>query len=168
MFNVPTTAAVTVTLNTPVTLGTLQFGNSGSASVGYTLIGSGSNTLTLNNSGSGATITVTAGTHAIDTPVILADNLTVTTGSTNPSTLSFGTASSITDNGAGYSLTMSGTGGTLILSGSNSYTGGTVVEAGTLHVTSNTALPDGSSLTIAREAHSSSIPRFLGHRLRTR
>jgi autotransporter-associated beta strand protein len=38
--------------------------------------------------------------------------------------------------------------GTLVLSGTNSYTGGTTVEAGTLIVTSNTALPDGSSLTV--------------------
>jgi len=58
-FIVPTSSAVTVTLDTPVTLGSLQFGNSASASVGYTLRGSGSNTLTLNNSGNGATIIVT-------------------------------------------------------------------------------------------------------------
>ena len=90
--NVATTAAVTVTLDMPVTLGSLQFGNSGSASVGYTLSGIGTNTLTLSNSGSGATITVTNGTHAIDAPVILADDLIVTSGGTNPWTLSFGTA----------------------------------------------------------------------------
>jgi autotransporter-associated beta strand protein len=146
VFNVPTTAAVTVTLDTPLTLGTLQFGNSGSANVGYTV--SGSNTLTFNNSGNGATITVTDGSHAINAPVILADNLTVVRGGTNPWTLSFGTASSITDNGAGYSLTMSGSGGTLILSGSDSYTGCTVVEAGTLEVTTAAALPSGTSLTV--------------------
>jgi autotransporter-associated beta strand protein len=147
-FNVPTTAAVTVTLNTPVTLGSLQFGNSGSPRTGYVLSGSGSNTLTFNNSGNGATITVTDGTHAIDAPVVLAENLTVTTGGTNPWTLSFGTASSITDNGAGYSLTMSDTGGTLILSGSDSYTGGTFVEAGTLEITTAAALPAGTSFTV--------------------
>jgi len=147
-FNVPTTAAITVTLDTPVTLSSLQFGNSASTSVGYTLRGSGSNTLTLNNSGNGATITVTDGTHAINAPVILDENLTVTTGSNYPWTLSFGTASSITDSGAGYSLTMSGTGGTLILSGSDSYTGGTFVAAGTLEVTTGAALPAGTSLTI--------------------
>ena len=149
VFNVATTAAVTVTLDTPVTLGLLQFGNSGSARVGYTLSGSGSNALTLNNSGSGATIAVTNGAHAIDAPVILADNLTVTTGSTNSWTLTFGTASSITQSGtAGYSLTMSGTGGTLILSGSDSYSGGTFVEAGTLIATNSEALPTGSSLIV--------------------
>ena len=153
-FNVPTTAAVTVTLNTPVTLGSLQFGNSGSPRTGYVLSGSGSNTLTLNNSGNGATITVTDGSHAINAPVILAENLTVTKGGTNAWTLSFGSASSITDDGDGYSLTMSGTGGMLILSGSDSYTGGTFVEAGTLVATNSEALPDGSSLTIGANATS--------------
>ncbi len=147
-FNVPTSAVVTVTLDTPVTLGSLQFGNSGSTNVSYKLSGSGSNSLTLNNSGSVATITVIDGTHAINAPVILADNLTATTGGTNSWTFRFGTASSITDNGAGYSLTMSGTGGTLILSGSDSYTGGTFVTAGTLEATTAAALPEGSSLTI--------------------
>ena len=39
--------------------------------------------------------------------------------------------------------------GTLILSGTgDNYTGGTVVEAGNLVVTSNTALPQGQSLTV--------------------
>jgi len=146
--NVPTTAPVNVTLDASVTLGWLQLGNSGSPSAGFTLSGSGSDTLTFNNSGSGAMILVTDGTHAINAPVILDENLTVTTGSTNPWTLSFGTASSITDNGAGYSLTMSGTGGTLILSGSDTYTGGTFVEAGTLETTTAAALPTGMSLAI--------------------
>ena len=86
-FQAPTTAAVTITLNAPVTLGRSQFGNSGSASVGYTLSGSGSKNLTLNNSGSGTTITVTDGSHAIDVPVVLAGNLVVTSGGTNSWTL---------------------------------------------------------------------------------
>ena len=43
---------------------------------------------------------------------------------------------------------MSGAGGTLIFSGSDSYSGGTNVSAGTLIVTSQTALPDGSALSV--------------------
>ena len=152
-FNIATTATVTVTQDEPLTLGSLQFGNSGNASVGYTLRGSGSNALTLNNAGSAATITVTNGTHAINAPVVLADNLVVTGyplagGGTDSWALTFGTASSITDNGAGYSLTMSGSGGKLVLSGSDSYTGGTFVTAGTLEVTAASALPGGTSLTV--------------------
>jgi autotransporter-associated beta strand protein len=83
--------------------------------------------------------------------VVLASNLAVTTspGNTNAWTLSFGTASDISQSGSGtFSLTMSGTGGELILSGTDTYTGGTSVEAGTLIVTSKAALADGSNLTV--------------------
>ena len=156
VFNGATTAAVTIMLNAPQTIGTLVLGNSASNNAGYTLYGSGSNTLTLDNSGSGATITVTGGTHVIDAPTILADNLLVTGyplagGSTNSWTLTFAGNASITDNGAGYSLTMSGTGGTLVLSGSDSFTGGTIVEAGTLVATDPEALPDGGNLTVGAD-----------------
>jgi len=143
VINASTSAAVTITLDEPAALGTLLLGNSASTTVGYTLNGAGSNTLTLNNSGSGTTITVTDGTHAINAPVILADNLVVTTGSTNSWTLSFGTASSITDNGGGYSVTMSGSCGTLIISGSNTYTGGTFINGGIVSLANSAALPVG-------------------------
>ena len=75
----------------PVTLGTLLLGNSRS-NTGYTLFGSTSNALTLNNWGYGATITVAGGNHAINAPVILADNLSVVPGSAKLWSLSFGTA----------------------------------------------------------------------------
>jgi autotransporter-associated beta strand protein len=150
-----TTAAVTVTLDEPVTLGTLVLGNSGSTSAGYTISGTGANTLTFNNAGHGSTIGLTGGSHVIDAPVVLADNLTVRSGSANSWTLSFDTASSIAQSGTGsYSLTMNGAGGTLILSGSDSdsYTGGTNVEAGTLIVTNSEAIPNGTSLTVGAGA----------------
>jgi autotransporter-associated beta strand protein len=149
MFNASTTAERTITLNSPQTVGMLRFGNSGSPSVGYALSGSGSKNLTLNNAGNGATITVTDGSHVINAPVILADNLVVTTGGTDPWMLGFGTSSSISDyDNGGYSLTMNGVGGTLILSGSNTYGGATNVNAGTLIVTNSTALPDGTGLVV--------------------
>jgi autotransporter-associated beta strand protein len=53
--------------------------------------------------------------------------------------------------GAGGSLTMDGS-GTLVLSGSNTYSGGTVVGAGTLLLASDTAIADGSSLTVGDAA----------------
>jgi autotransporter-associated beta strand protein len=152
VINVSTTTALTVTVDAPQTLGTLFLGNSGAAGVGYTLSGAGSNTLTLNNSGNGATITVTNGTHAINAPVLLADNLMVTSGGTTSWALSFGTAASITDNGAGYSLTMSGTGGTLILSGTNTYGGGTKVTAGILTFLKTAAQPSSGTTTVAAGA----------------
>jgi autotransporter-associated beta strand protein len=140
VLNAATTAALTITLDAPQTVGTLVLGNSAGSSVGYTLSGSAANTLTFNNSGSGATITVTDGTHVINAPVVLADNLVVTTGGTNSWRLSFGTASSITDNGGGYSLTMSGAGGVLVVSGSNGYSGGTTINGGTLQLGNVAAL----------------------------
>ena len=51
-------------------------------------------------------------------------------------------------NGQAVALTMGGT-GKLVLSGSNTYSGPTTIDAGTLVVTSNSALPDGTNLTIA-------------------
>ncbi|MGA2257199.1 MAG: autotransporter-associated beta strand repeat-containing protein, partial [Thermoguttaceae bacterium] len=149
MINVPTNSPLTVTLDAPQTIGTLVLG-SGNPGVGYTLSGSGGNTLTFSNTSNNAPaqISVIDGTHLIGAPVVLASNLVVTSTSSNPWTLSFGTASSITDNGNNLSLTMSASNGTLILSGADNYTGGTIVTAGTLIVASNAALPDGSSLTV--------------------
>jgi autotransporter-associated beta strand protein len=45
-------------------------------------------------------------------------------------------------------LTLSASNGTLVLSGSDTYAGGTIVTAGLLIAASNTALPNGSSLTV--------------------
>ena len=131
--NAPTTAAATITLDKPQTIGLLELGNSASPTVGYTLSGTGTNTLTFNNAGNGATIAVTDGTHAVNAPVVLADNLQVT-GNNSGWTLSFGGApsgsGSIT---GGYGLTMGGN-GTLILSGQNTYTGVTTLSSGILNL----------------------------------
>jgi autotransporter-associated beta strand protein len=153
VLNKATTAALTVTLDSPQTVGKLTFGNSASASLGYSV--TGTNTLTLNNSGSNSTITVTDGTHVINTPVALANGLVVNTASAGPSpwTLTFGTAGGISQTGTGsYSLTMSGTGGKLILSGTDTFTGGTIVTAGTVVVTSAATLANGSNLTVGANA----------------
>jgi fibronectin-binding autotransporter adhesin len=143
VINAPTAAALTITLDEPVTLGALLLGNSGGASVGYTLSGAGSNTLTFSNSGNGATISVTDGTHAINAPVVLADNLVVTGSGANPWTLTFGPASSITGSS---SLTKNGARGLLILTGSNNYSGLTTVSQGTLQLGDGTAGHDGTPL----------------------
>lgn len=146
-----TTAAVTITLDKAVTLGTLMLG-SGNPGVGYAL--SGSNTLTFSNTSNNtaATISVIDGAHVINAPVVLASSLVVTSTSSNPWTLSFGTASSITDGGNNLSLTMGASNGTLILSGSDNYGGSTIVNAGTLIVTNANALPTGTSLTVGAKA----------------
>ncbi len=129
VINAATTTPLTITLDKPQTLGAMLLGNSGSTTVGYTLSGTGSNSLTLNNSGYGAMITVTSGTHGINAPVILADNLQVSGGNVGW-TLSFGAAGSIT---GAHSLTMSGN-GTLVLAGQNTYTGGTTLAAGVVNL----------------------------------
>jgi autotransporter-associated beta strand protein len=152
IFNAATTAALTVSLDVPVTLGTLQFVNSASAISGYTL--SGANTLTLDNSGSTATIGLSGGSHSIDAPVVLANGLVISGSS---GTLHFAAASSISGTG---SLTMNGSGGTLILSGTDSYNGATIVNAGTLEVESAAALPTGTSLSIGNTSSLSSFGRM--------
>ncbi len=128
IFNQSTTAAVNVALDSPVTLGTLQFANSATAGAGYMLVGS--NTLTLSEPGIGALITVSGGSHGISAPVqIAAGNLVVS--SSGGGVLNI--ASNITDDGGQRSLTLAGDGsGQLILSGSNSFGGGLMVNAGTL------------------------------------
>ena len=68
-------ASDTVTLDVPVTLGTLNFSNTASYTVGAT---GGTNSLTLDNSGSGATITLLVGSHVIQAPVVLNSPTTVT------------------------------------------------------------------------------------------
>jgi hypothetical protein len=152
VFSATTSAAVSIGIDEQVTLRGLQFGNAGTATTGYTLSGSGSNTLTLNNSGSDATIVVTDGTHFVNAPVVLDGNLLVTSGGTGSWTVGFGAGSNISDNGAGYSLTMNGSGGKLVLSGTNSYTGGTFVESGTLVATNPLAIADGTNLTVGNVA----------------
>lgn len=152
VINCPTTAAVTITLNQPVTLGTLRLGNSGSAGVGYTIAGSGSNALTFKYPTLGASIFVTDGAHVINAPVILDSDLTVSSAGPTPWTLTFGTASSITDHGGGCSLTMSAIGDRLVLCGNTSYSGSTVVVAGTLALSTsgNNNIPCSSSIVVGK------------------
>jgi autotransporter-associated beta strand protein len=140
VLNAATTAALNVTLDEPVTLGTLEFGNS--ASVGYTVSGAGSNTLTMNNAGLGASILVDNGSHVVNAPVILFDNLTVS----GSGTLTFSASSSITDGGQGFGLTMNGP-GLLVLLGSNSYSGATTIGGGTLQLGDGTTGHDPSLTT---------------------
>ena len=96
VINAPSNSALTITLDTPQVLGTLKLGNSLSTTAGYTLSGSGANSLTLNNSRLGAMIKVDNGSHVIAAPVVLGDNLTVS----GSGSLSFAAASSVNDNGA--------------------------------------------------------------------
>lgn len=151
----PSTAPLTVWLDGPQTVGTLRLGNSASASVGYTVSGSGANALTLDNSGSSAVIEVESGRQVIGAPVLLADDLLVTGGGN----LQFNAAGGIAEINGRCSLTMSGSGGTLVLSGSDDYTGGTIVTAGTIVVTSVNGIADGTGLSVGNAL---ALERFAG------
>jgi autotransporter-associated beta strand protein len=142
VINSPSASPLTITLDSPQTVGIIKLGSTSSAAV--TISRTGDNVLTLDGWGSGATVSVLSGSHDIEAPVVLADALTIN----GSGTLAFGASSSITDNGSQYSLTMSSTDGTLILSGTNTYGGGTNILGGTLIATSPAALPDGSALSI--------------------
>jgi fibronectin-binding autotransporter adhesin len=129
-----------VTLGADITIGTTLFDLNGD----YT-ISSFSNSLTFDVSTGSAAITVTNtignGSHTISCPVILADPLIVTQGSTGTFTIS-GFISETTP----ASLTKAGS-GTLLLQGSNSYSNGTFINAGTLTINNNNRLGSlGSSL----------------------
>ena len=81
----PAASPITVTLDSPQTVGTLTLGSANGTAV--TISGTGGNTLTMDNSGSGATIVALGGgAHDIDAPVVLAENLSVS----GSGTLAFG------------------------------------------------------------------------------
>ena len=105
-FLAPTNSPLTVTLDEAVTLGSLQFGNpGGNPSAGYTISGSGANTLTLSGSGAPSLIAVSQGTHAIAAPIILAGNLNVSPAAGSTLTISGNISQSSTS-----SLTLSNSG----------------------------------------------------------
>lgn len=125
----------TVSLNAPVSVGTIQFTNENSF-----LIANGGGTLTLANSSGPAVISVQAGaSNAIASPVSLNADLAVTTAA--GASLTLGNA---VNNSSGL-RTVSVTGqGALILNGNNSYgptagSIGTIVNGGVLQLGANTA-----------------------------
>ena len=149
IINAPTIQQVTITLDSPQTLGALTLGNSQSSTSGYTLATGIAGSLTMATSdGSAAVITVTDGSHVIQANVVLAGSLTI--APSTGSTLEIDGNMSESLSGSGSLLLADA--GTLILGGTNSFTGGTVVETGTLILTNNAALAEGSSLTIGDAA----------------
>ena len=133
-------SAVTITLDQAPSLAAVNFGGSDS----YKLT-EGTLTLSGTNSATSAA-TVAGGTHSIASAVYLTGgNLAVSESGSGL----LGISGNVSDDGGSRSLTLEGDGtGTLVLSGTNTFGGGTNVNAGTLIVTTNTALLDGSSLTV--------------------
>jgi len=132
----PAAPARTITVDVPVTVGTLNFDNANA----YTLVGAP--TMTMQATGGPAIINVAGGSHTISPPVFLASNTNVNVWS---GTLTL----SNTVSGTG-GLTKAGT-GTLVLSNSsaNLYGGTTTVAAGVLRANSGAGLSGASNLTLA-------------------
>jgi autotransporter-associated beta strand protein len=140
VFNQTSGGTVSVTLDTPVTLGTLVLGNTGASPTAYRLAG---DALTFNNAGT-SLVTVPDGTHSIASPVVMSGgNLDVAASSGGILELS----GNVGDGGAGYGLTLTGN-GELVLSGTGSYGGPTAVDGGTMYLTNSTALPGGNALIV--------------------
>lgn len=114
------------------------------AAAGYGIIQGSGGSLTLQTgyplAGGGATVSVLAGSPAINAPVHLAGNTVFSAAASTTLTMT----GPIDGDG---SLTMTGGGG-LFLSGSNDYSGGTSVSSGTLIVASPSALPVNSALVV--------------------
>ena len=110
----------------------------------YALLqGSGTGVLTLSATRSGlALVRVSTGSHSIGAPLMLANNVEIDPVAGTQLTI-FGNISQT----VARSLTLNGA-GRLVLSGTDNYSGGTNVEAGKLVLASNTAFPDGTSLTV--------------------
>ena len=130
------TAPRNITLDIPVTVSSMLF----SGSTQYTLSGDSVNNLTFNNGTANATIAVTAGSHVINTPVVLGGNgaLDVTVA---PSSGTLTVAGGIGEAAAGTGTVRlaAGTTGMLVLAGNNTFTGGVTVNAGTLRLSGSLA-----------------------------
>jgi autotransporter-associated beta strand protein len=129
------TANATVKLAANWSVGTINFANSHS----YTLGPGTGGTLTMDNGANSAAINVTQGSHFITAPVVL--------NSTTVATIGAGDSLQISSaiSGAG-GLTVAGS-GTAVLSGTNSYTGATTVS-GNLSITKAVSLPAATALSI--------------------
>ena len=131
----------TITLESSQTVSGLTF--SPGAGGSYALYGSGGNSLQLAGSGSSASISLTGGSDAINAPLVLENNVNVTTAGGTSLTISGG----ISQNGGSQALTLSGS-GSLTLFGTDTCTGGTIVSAGTLILKNSFAIAPNTSLTV--------------------
>lgn len=144
-------AFIVVTLDTPISLGLLNFTNASSF-----LVADSGNILTLNNNGAGVSVSVTGGSsNVIASAVALMDNVTISNAP--------GTSLAITNVVSGTkTLTVNGA-GTVVLSGNNSYSGGTIVNGGTAIFVENHSgsanfkLANGGTLVLSNSAGSQAL-----------
>ncbi len=138
-----TSGTATVTLDGSRSLASLGFSTTGGNS--YVVVASGASTLTLANTlTSTAALSNSGGNHAINAPIVLGSNLSVTATTGSALTIAGG----ISESSPSTSLSVSG-GGEVILSGTDTYTGGTNVSAATLAITSASALSSTGVVTLS-------------------
>ena len=137
LLNTILTAPRTVSLNVPVTLGTLTFG--GNTNFAYTI--GGTNTLTFDVAAGNAALNVTGtAAHVISRPIVLSDTLAIDQGSTGTLTLS-GARS-----GTG-GLIKNGT-GSVTLSAASTSGGPTQVNNGTIFYNAGGSIAAASAVTV--------------------
>jgi fibronectin-binding autotransporter adhesin len=121
----------TITINTNVTLGTLNIGDTNSSNSFTLALSSG--TFTFNNNGTGAVINQTSASagDSITARFTLADNLAINNNTLHNAIIArpLTITGNISETGSVRSVTKSGS-GAVILGGTNSYTGGTTVDSG--------------------------------------
>ena len=143
------TAARAITLDGDKTLGTLTIGDPTTSYFGYTLsTGSPAGRLIFDQTGvANATMSLpvaaTTATNTISAPVLLNDNLVISSAITSTSVNAL-TMSGIIDDGSGsFSITKNNT-FLMTLSGANTYKGGTTINAG--KITASNAASFGAGL----------------------
>ena len=136
-------STVAITLDVPVTLGTLQLGNS-TGTGGYTINGTVTNNLTFDNGTGTAVLSASDGAHTLATPITLNSSLSV---SPSAGALIAISGSIGQENGVTASLTLANS-GELILGGADTYQGGTIVENGKLVFTSSASVPASGALIV--------------------
>ncbi|MEO5917300.1 MAG: autotransporter-associated beta strand repeat-containing protein [Luteolibacter sp.] len=162
-FNQPSSAAsVPLSLNLPVTVGSMKF----SSTAPYTITPTAANTITLNNGPSPALVDVVTGSHTVNAPLDLTGALRVTADIGSALTMSGGISGTqaLTALGLG-TVTLGGTNtfstvtpgpGVLVLGGTNTFatlalSQGTVTLAGTENYT-NTAVSGTGKLVVGNGA----------------
>lgn len=95
------TSSRVVSVDTPITVGTLKFDNTNRYTLG------GSSTLTLSNSSGGASISVLAGSHTISNPLVLTTNTSI---AVSPATSVLTISGDLSASAPGVTITKAGSG----------------------------------------------------------
>jgi hypothetical protein len=126
--NVPN---VTVTMDAPQSVGTINFNNTNGTSFTLGNDGVAAHSLTLDNSGAGANVNSVTGNNAIFSNLVLNDNATFNVSAGSSVLLSLG---NISETGGSRTITKMGA-GTLTIDTLSTYTGSTLVTGGTMLTT---------------------------------